>query len=283
MTKKRLTATDADNILTEHFLTDRFALLALNKFEWEGLPPTIQERHIERVLYDEGKALFFVDPELGPLCLPCMGIGANVYGDPTAWHVNGFGYHRTIDIDKGVLIENNKLWMPTKKIVTYFVNQLYEVIRTRDVNIKTLKRPFFIKTDQKNELTVKNMLSRIEDNEWAVFGDKNMGLDNAVEVFQTGVQCLTTELTDTYHDILNEALTYLGINNANTDKRERLITSEADANNQLIDSCADLFLESRERACKFINERFGLNVSVKIRTEREGVREEGKPDESETD
>lgn len=275
MSKKRTTASDLDNIITEHFLYDRFRLLALNQQKWNGLPETIEERHIEMPLFSDGRACFFNDPALGFLCLPCFPHGMNVYGDPTRWRAVGFGYSKELTPDECVIIENNKLRMPTQKIVFYFVSQLYEVLRTRDVNIKTLKAPFIIKTDDKSVLTLKNILDRIDNNEWAIFGDKSMGLENAFEVFQTGVKCLTTELTDTYHDILNEALTYMGINNANTDKRERLITSEADANNQLIDSCAEMFLEARKRACEEINQKFGLNVSVELRTTRDDSAIEG--------
>ena len=284
MTKKRMTATDLDNVITEHFLYDRFKLLALNQYKWTGLPETIEERHIERVLFDDGRALFFEDPMNGFLCLPCQwGQGINVYGDPLEYRANGFNYYADVPAHKAVLIENNKLRLPTAKVVYYFVNELYNVLRTRDVNIKTLKAPFIIKTDDKTVLTLKNVLDRIDNNEWAIFGDKNYNIADAFEVFQTGVKCLTTELTDTYHDILNEALTYMGINNANTDKRERLITSEADANNQLIDSCAEMFLESRKRACELINERFGLNVSVELRTQREEPMKGGFEDEGAID
>lgn len=281
MTKKRTTATDILNYITETFLYQRFQLLAMNAFEWQGLPDTIEERHIESVLFDEGKVLFFEDATYGLLCLPCgFGDKVNVYGDPTRYNAHGFGYNEWVKASDAVLIENNKLRMPTATVITYFVNQLYEVIRTRDVNIKTLKAPFLIACDDKNILTMKKVFEDIDNNNYAIYGDKSYDLEKAVKVFQTGVKCLTTELTDTYHDIMNEALTYLGINNANTDKRERLITSEADANNQLIDSCAQMFLEARERACEKINERFGLNVSVRLRVARNDVSKEGVKDVS---
>lgn len=276
MIKKRTTTTDIDNAITDHFLFKRFELLALNQFEWKGLPLGMEERHVERVLFDEGRALFFRDPLDGLFCLPCSpGRGVNVYGDPRAYIAHGFGYTRQIAATDCVFIENNKLRMPTRFAIMYFVNQLFEVVRTRDVNIKTLKAPFLVSGDDKTILTLKKILDDINNNVFAVFEDKSFNVQDNVKVFQTGVKCMTTELTDCYHDILNEALTYLGINNANTDKRERLITSEADANNQLIDSCAEMFLEARRRAADEINEKFGLSISVDLRVKRETPTEEG--------
>ena len=268
--KKRLTTTDIDNRITEAFLFKRFELLALNTFKWEGLPETMEERHIERVLFNEGKAFFFEDPINGLLCLSCgEGLGLNVYGDPLTYHVNGFNYYKEISSANGVLIENNKLRMPTRSAIMYFVNQLYEVVRTRDINIKTLKAPFIVTCEDKSVLTMKKAFEDIDSNNYVIFGDKSYNIADAVNVLQTGVKCLTTELTDVYHDIMDEALTYLGINNANTDKKERLIVSEADSNNQFIDSCAGMFLEARQRAAEMINKKFGLNISVELRTQRE--------------
>ncbi|MBO5713125.1 MAG: hypothetical protein J6R88_02845, partial [Clostridia bacterium] len=66
-------------------------------------------------------------------------------------------------------------------------------------------------------------------------------------------------------------------NNANTDKKERLITDEANANNQFIDSCTEMFLESRQRAVDEINKKFGTNITVELRTEKEQEEYEIKP------
>lgn len=268
--KQRTTTTNIDNAITDHFLFKRFELLALNQFKWTGLPPGMEERHVERVLFNEGRVLFYRDKLDGFFCLPCSpGRGVNAYGDPLEYISTGFGRTDRVPVDECVLIENNKLRMPTRFAIEYFVNQLFEVVRTRDVNIKTLKAPFIISTDDKSVLTLKRVLDEIVNNSFAVFGDKSYNLEDAIKVFQTGVKCMTGELTDVYHDIMNEALTYLGINNANTDKRERLITSEAESNNQFIDSCSEMFLEARKRAAEDINALFGLSVSVELRTPRE--------------
>lgn len=264
---------DLMNALTESFLYERFRLLMVNQFKWNGLEElNIQERHIENFLFDNGYCLFFEDPVDGRLCLPCFGRKQNVYGDYLTYEATGFNEtYRDISAENSVLIENNKLRMPTEKAVLYFVAQLYELARSKDVNIKQLKlQSLFTATDE-NALTVKKIIDEIDNNNWAVVVDKTMSLEDIVKAIQTGVKCYTAELRDEYNATMNEALTYFGINNSNTDKRERLITDEANANNQLIDSCAEMFLESRKRACEEINKKFNLSLSVELRNKREEV------------
>ena len=239
-------------------------------FEYEGLETfneNIEERHIEKFLFDFGKACAFEDPLLGRLILPCEGIGFNVLNDPTSYRVTGFNYTKEIKAEDCVLIENNKLRMATDEIIRFFTKQLYEIVRARDINIKTLKIPFIIPTDDKTVTTMKKIFDDIDNNVYAIFTDKNIVTEEGLQVLQTGVKPYTAELTDVYHDVMDEALTYLGINNANTDKKERLISDEANANNQLIESCANMFLEARQRAVDKINEMFGCNITVKLRNQ----------------
>ena len=71
---------------------------------------------------------------------------------------------------------------------------------------------------------------------------------------------------DYKRSIESDVLTFLGQNNTPVDKKERLITDEAEANNQLIDSFTDLQLQARQKACDEINAMFGLNISVEPRS-----------------
>lgn len=270
MSKKRITQTDILNRITDSFLFQRFKMLAINQFKWNGLPETIPERYIENCLFEEGQILFFEDRLDGFFCLPMGECGGfDVYGEPLKYNATGFNRaFRNIPRERAVRIENNKSRMPTRCAIEYFVQQLFEVVRTRDVNLRTLKAPFIVSCTDDKLLTMKQLFNDIDKNNFVIYGDEAFGMNGAVQVLQTGVKSLLGELTDTYHDILNEALTYMGINNANTDKRERLITSEAESNNQFIDSCAEMFFESRRRAAEEINAKFGLNVSVELRVPR---------------
>lgn len=263
---------DIKNIVTESFLYDRFKLLMLNQFKWNGLEElNIQERHIEEWLFSEGYCLFFEDKELGKMALRCYGEGAlNVVGDHVRYRATGFNYSKVYKADECVLIENNKLRMPTEKAVLYFVMQLYRLVRTKDMNVEQLRLQTLFTGNDKNILTLKKIIDELDKYNWAIITDSSsINVEEIVKAIQTGVKPLTTELRDEYNATMNEALTYFGINNANTDKRERLITDEANANNQLIDCCAQMFLESRQRACEEINKKFGTNISVELRNKRE--------------
>ena len=91
-----------------------------------------------------------------------------------------------------------------------------------------------------------------------------MDTDN-ITVLNTTSPIVFDKLQIQKTNILNECLTFLGINNANTDKRERLVTNEVDSNNEMIQINSDVMLETRKQACEEINKMFGLNISVERR------------------
>ena len=66
-------------------------------------------------------------------------------------------------------------------------------------------------------------------------------------------------------ELLNEVRTFLGINNSNTNKKERLITDEVNSNNQEIMAQREALLLQRKIACDKINSMFGLNISCSFR------------------
>ena len=72
-------------------------------------------------------------------------------------------------------------------------------------------------------------------------------------------------------------MTDLGIDNANTEKRERLITAEVESNNNEVKLWADQALDELKESCKKASNMFGIELSVDWR-----FREEDSIDESYT-
>lgn len=265
MAKKRANLTDLLNDLTFRVAFDKFKLVCMNEYQWEGLPDEIESRHIEKLLFSRGFGCFFRDPRMSHMFLEASSTGQmNVYGDPLKYRVHGFNYQREVRADKCVIIRNNLLALPTETFLMFYVNKITEAERTMDVNIKACKTPVIFACDDKDVFTFKQIFRQVDGNVPAIFADRALNLDS-ITAFQTGVKFLGNEIMDYKRSVESDLLTFLGQNNTPVDKKERLITDEAEANNQLISSFADLQLEAREKACEEINAMFGLSVSVKKR------------------
>jgi hypothetical protein len=248
----------------------RLKNLALNMFEWGGLPPGMRSSYIERLLYSWGKAVFFEDKNFGLMVMQAQSEGEyNEYGDwinirPAARNGTVFDEYKAVGKDQScVLIRNNELYMPTEQYVDWYTSKLVEIEMSLDSNVKIQKFPFFISADDKNILSLKNIINQIERDTLAIYYDKN--IRGNIEILPTLAPFIADKLSDYRHDVWNEAHTFLGINNANTDKRERLVTDEVNANNDATALNAMYMLESRKIACEDINKLFGTSITVKIR------------------
>lgn len=284
MARKRANLTDLLNNLTARTIYDKFKLIAMNEWVWEGLPEGIEPRHLEKYLFDKGMACFFKKPGGSFMCLQCdPGGDVNVYGDPLWYRAIGIGYQHKVSADKCVIIRNNLLALPTHDFLVHYVNKLTEAERTMDVNMKACKTPVIFACDDKDVLSFKQIFRQVDGNVPAIFADRALNLD-AITAFQTGVKFLGNEIMDYKRSVESDLLTFLGQDNTPVDKKERLITDEAESNNQLIASFADLQLEARQKACEEINALFGLNITVgrrvPVETAGETVdnQEEGDPD-----
>ena len=141
-----------------------FSNLALNRFTWENLPDGLESRHIEKALFEYGQCAFYDDESVGLICLPCVSSNnLNVYGDPTNIVLQGINYSKNVKVKDCVRILNNDTCVPTKHHVNYYVKKIYEVDKAMDKNLKKLKIPYIVATTKQNELTMKNLMKKINN------------------------------------------------------------------------------------------------------------------------
>lgn len=256
--------------------------MAINVFSWKNLPDNIDPRFIELTLINKGYCLFFKDEDLIPkdisatqedkkgqyLCLPCtLGGRWNVYNVPInrrAYATNS--YQKNCTIDDSVIIYNNYLRLPDIWVINEFAQRLYEVQRTIDINVKAQKTPVMLVTDNDTRLTMKNFHKQYDGNEPYITVDKSFDL-NGIKVLNTESPYVASKLQDLKHEIFNEALTYFGISNINTVKKERLISDEVTRNLGGTEVEKHVRLNARKDACKLINEMFGLNIDVEYNSQ----------------
>lgn len=195
----------------------------------------------------------------------------NIYYLPEKVECFSLGYNKKYDFDDIVYIMNNLLEKPTFETLQLMAYRLFDTERTIDVNLTAQKTPVLIEGDHKTILTLKNVYMQYSGNTPFIFGNKQFDISNKLNVLKTDAPYLIDKLELHKHEIWNEALTFLGIDNANTDKKERLITDEVESNNELISYYLNCFYKTRKEACELINEKFlkdnNKKLSIKLNTD----------------
>ena len=243
--------------------------IAVNRFKYSGIPETIDSRFLEMELCETGCICYFNDDIIGDLVLPCTFAGGfNVYGIPKRYDIcsNYTGYHAFRTIKNSVIIFNNYTHTPTEPIIRDFARRFYEIDRAIDVNVKAQKTPIALLSSEKQRLTMKNLYMQYDGNEPFIFGDKDLLNLNDIKSIDTNAPYVSDKMTILKHQLLNEFLSIMGIENSNEDKRERLVADEVGSNYGLVEMQRNVALNSRKQAFEKINAMFNTNITVTFNT-----------------
>lgn len=283
------------NDLTFIDYLNRFEKVALSVFEWVNLPKSMNAQWLERCLYFNGMATLLKDKNYGFINTNCCSNGKlNIYGLPTNLNCYSFEYQTNRKLYTGlmtglteaqkeareyyecILVQNNWDRTPTAGSMELFALRLYEAERTADVNIKAQKTPVMVLVDEEQRLLMENLYNQYDGNRPFIFGDKKQLGSDVLRAIKTDAPFIADKIIDYKKEIWNEALTFLGINNIMVDKKERLITDEANSNNELINLNLQSYLAPRQEACRQFNEKFGFTgtdkeISVRVRSDLHNI------------
>ena len=282
------------NDLTYIDYLERFKKVAMSLFEWVNLPKSMNAQFLEKCLYYDGQATFLKDKRYGFINTRCVSSGeVNIYDLPTRLNCYSWNFQTDRKLYVGltnisdkwqeyledkecILIQNDWDRMPTASAMELFSMRLFEAERTIDVNIKSQKTPVMILINEKQRLMMENLYSQYDGNKPFIFGDKEQLQPGMINAVKTDAPYVADKLMDYKKEIWNEALTFLGINNIMVDKKERLITDEANSNNELINLNLQAHLAPRKEACRQFNEKFGFTgtdkeIDVRVRSDLHNI------------
>lgn len=251
-------------VMWENYLTS----VALTLFEWVNLPESCDERFLELTLYNRGYALFFQDPVVQRyLTLTCTLDGEwDVYNVPIrrrAFASNDYECWR--DINDSVIIFNNWLHLPGWELTRQYAHRIANIERAIDVNVSAQRTPIAIRATEEMRLTMKNFYMNYDGNAPFIFTTDNFPLEN-IDVINTGAPFVAPGLFQLKQFYINEYLTLLGVENSNQDKKAQMTANEIGSNYGQVEVGRYNGLVARQQAADQINRMFGLNISVRPRS-----------------
>ena len=242
-----------------------FTNIVLSLFKWENIPHTMDSEYLEWCLFFEGKACV-IKNAVGDLVNLRYSENSkpDIYQKPNsiiAYSDND----RQVLRNKGefVICKNNKLYTPSVIVVNYFCDKIKNIENTIDTNVYSQKMPTLFKGKKEKQKTLLNAFNQFNANQPYMFVDEDFTEDVKLETLTSDTKFIAKELYDLKDRYKQEFFTFLGINNANTQKAERLITDEVNANNQFISLNFDTMLQSRLQFCKDLKNIFGVEINVK--------------------
>jgi hypothetical protein len=268
--------------IIERLLVRTLTEMAANRFEWTGLPKEINVRFMEMTLLRTALAVFFKAPDAfktdnpyGDKYFALRGGGSgmlNMYDDPTSFTVIGSNFAgRQISIADCVPIWSNYMRIPDYDIIYVYAQKLAEIDLTIEINSKNARRGKIVSVDENRRLTAANYVNQIDAGEPVIYTTVNPMGEGAISTIDLGVDPDTIiNLHILRTRLWSECMGLLGINNANQDKKERLVADEVDANNEQVSAMRAVNLNSRQQAAERISDKYDIELTVDFRKEGPG-------------
>lgn len=247
----------------------------MSVLDFENLPETWEVNYFKYVLFGYGFLTIFNDPAYGVIPQNCtLSDTYTIFYQPKICIVTNPVMRGTKQLVVGQDCEILKLqpdYRSVIDIVSYYADLLSVASETAGVNLINSKASYiFFAGDKAVAETYKKMYDKISSGEPFAVLDKNLQSEDGSKNWDffaqnVGQNYIVTSVLDNMKTIEDQFNTRIGIPNANTQKRERLISSEVQANDIDTRCLVDVWLDTLRNDLKKINEHFGLDISVRYR------------------
>lgn len=272
--------------------------MAMSCFKWEGLPDEIDPRFIEYVLLWGGIGGMFELANGGLAFAPATPIGKlTMYMNPnkiqlypmnggTPWYRHAYYFVKSlasgnvmVPADSCVCFDNESR-ISLIPILREYARRLANIDRKVDININAQATPYLIIAEEESRKDAINLYKQLGGNEPLIIANKGIAGALSASVFSTEAPYVADKLLSDQQKIINQVYTLLGVDNSNTEKRERMIDAEATSNNEQIMLMRLSRLAPRRRFADQVNNMFGTDITVTWAVPHltEGLAEEGATD-----
>lgn len=252
------------------FFTRYLIQKAISVFRWT-IPETWNRNYLLYSIYCFGRVAIVNTDRFGVIPQACGLGGYNVFYQPSYAIVTNpllrDTYMPRID-EQCTLLQLEPDYGGIMDLVRYYSNLMAQCAMCIGVNLTNSKvATAFMVDNQAKANAVKKAYDGVANGQPMIVVDKSLATDDGKLPWQTfqqdpKAQYLVTDLLSDMRKIEAMFDTDIGIPNANTDKRERLITDEVNANNVETYSKCALWLERLREGCSKSRDMFGINLDV---------------------
>ena len=263
----------SDTILANYFR--RYLLQkVISVYEWKNLPEKWNKTFFYYILYGFGFIVILNTDKYGVIPQNGTLYGRDIFYQPTNVVITNpllRGILRPAIGKECEIIKMQPDYGNCLDIVCHYADLLALTTQTYGVDLVNSKLAYvFTAGNKASAETFKKLFDRIASGEPAVVYDKDLLNSDGTPNWQTFSQNLSQnyigdKLLDDYKKTLDMFDTEIGIPNANTQKKERMITDEVNQNNIGTQTKAELWLETMKDGCKKVNKMFNLNIDVDLR------------------
>lgn len=261
--KRQRNPTELRQVQLENMYQRILGELCMNRFQWTGFPESVDVRYLEMQLYFNALAVGFVDKNTDKfLVLRGTATGQrNLTDNPlsftlTAPSTLSSTIPNQISARHSVPIWANYFRAPDLDIVINYAWKLAQIDRTIEINVNSARRTKVIVHNENQRLSASN-INRSLDNGDSVIA-LNTPLGELISAVDLGVNPDAIEkLSIVRGRLWNECMGMLGINNANSEKKERVQSAEVQANDDQVATAQRVNLNARQEAAGAINAKFG--------------------------
>lgn len=295
LVNKNNTFNITNKVGNENLLFNMFLSKTLTMFKYKGLPDSIPYEILENYLQTTGKVFIFkYDDDLIALPIELNHDKVDYYNRPTTGNIflNDENKLITVDLKDGVLISNDYLQLGFTELFdkySYLINQ--SELTLYIANIWKRASKIISASDDGTIQSAKEYVNKIENGDISIistnpiFNDLNITTDNVTSVS-------LSELIQYDNYFKSNLFNEIGLSSNKDMKKERLITSEIEQNNNVIYPFVDNMIDSRKTGISKVNEMFNLNISVEFNSswnedtepkeDSQNLETEPKEDEEET-
>ena len=244
-----------------------------------GAPDTWDMPYLKERLFLDGKVCI-TDTAMGVLPLRCGVSGVNVFDHPTKCIISNVvlgNIERTIDADCS-LVHLKYNYAGVWDILNRYATMLSLCDAGVAVNLLNTKVSTIFGVETKAEAeSLKVLYDDVTKGNPAVFVSDNIvsKLRDKVVFADSKNQFIAPDIQNLKQSIMNDYLTEIGINNANTEKRERLLTNEVDSNRQEVRSAAEHWLDTVNDGFAVANRLYNLNLKMSLASWNDSEAERG--------